>query len=237
MMPAAALLYRQRHVSDAKQSYCIMLDKQKLYMESSHPRNMASLRTLVERSRVTIGLPDVRELSWDKQTKVTREVTVITDKDADFIPAGQDFVRSDTGELTRNWVKGYQIIDTSRTQAVHGWIGGAQLHLKATSFEMTTPKAVVAVSSLDGKAIGKSHRILISAVARAVPSPGGRMPMLSEPVKGRIRIAGPKGLKLVPLAGDGKKLGPVTLRYDDGRYVVELPAHAGTHWFLLTAQY
>lgn len=236
MMPAAALLYRQGHVADAAKSYCIMLGKQELYMESSHPKNMASLRTLVEQSKITIGLPDTKELDWDKQTKARGATTVITDKDRDFISAGRNFVRSDTGELTRNWVKGYQIIDTDKTQAVHGWVGGENLRLKRTSFDITTPKAAVAVSSLDGEAIGKSRRMLISAVARAVPSPGGRMPMLSEPVKGRIHIAGPRGLKLVPLAGDGSKLRALNAEYADGKYVIELPALSGTHWFMLAAE-
>ena len=160
---------------------------------------------------------------------------MVTDTDRDFIPAGRNFVRSDTGELTRNWLKGYQIIDTDRTQAVHGWVGGESLRLKQTSFEMTTPKAAVAVSSLDGEAIGKSQKILISAVARAVPSSGGRMPMLSEPVEGRIQIAGPRGLKLIPLTGDASRLRALKAEYDDGKYSVELPAQSGTHWFLLAA--
>lgn len=193
MMPAAALLYRQGHVADAAKSYCIMLDKESLYMNSSHPKNMASLRTLVEQSKVTIGLPDTKELDWDKQTNVQGSAAAITDQGKDFIPPGQDFVRSDTGQLTRNWVKGYQIIDTEKSQAVHGWVGGESLHLKHAEFDVTTPKAAVAVSSLDGQAIGKSRKVLISAVARAVPSEGGRMPMLSEPVEGRIAIAGPGG--------------------------------------------
>lgn len=234
MMPAAALLYRQGHVAPAKNEYCIMLDKQKLYMESSHPSNMASLRTLVEQSKVTIGLPDTKELRWDSQTRVAGAAKVITDTDRDYIAPGKSFVRSDTGELTRDWVKGYQIIDTERTAAVQGWIGGENLQLKAASFNIATPKAAVAVSSLDGEAIGKSHRMLISAVARAVPSSGGRMPMLSEPVKGRVHIAGPSGLRLIPLAGDGSELGGIELKYTNGKYIVELPAERGTHWFLLT---
>ena len=234
MMPAAALLYRQGHVRGARKSYCIMLDRQKLYMENSHPKNMASLRTLVEQSQVNIGLPDTNELNWDRQTEVDRAVKVIADRDIDFIPAGQSYVRSDTGELTRYWVKGYQVIDADRTQAVHGWIGGESLHLKHTTFDIVTPKAAVAVSSLDGEAIGQSRKMLISAVARVLPSAGGKMPLLSEPVRGKIHIAGAGGLKLVPLAGDGNELGASTLPHVDGRYIVELPARAATHWFLLT---
>ena len=236
MMPAAALLYRQGHVSDAVKSYCIMLDRESLYFKSSHPKNMASLRTLVEQSKIMIGLPDTKELDWDEQTKVLGAATAITDTDRDFISAGRESVRSDTGELTRNWVKGYQTIDTDKTQAVHGWIGDEALHLKHASFEIATPKAAVAISSLDGQAIGKSRKMLISAVARAVPSEGGRMPMLSEPVNGRIRIAGPSGLKLVPVAGDGSKLPALKVEYAGGKYVVELPAKAGTHWFILIAE-
>jgi hypothetical protein len=236
MMPAAALLYRQGHVSDAATSYCIMLDRESLYMKSSHPKNMASLRTLVEQSKVTIGLPDTRELDWDEQTKVQGATRVIRDTDRDFIPAGRESVRSDTGELTRNWVKGYQTIDTDRTQAVHGWIGGEALDLKHVSFEITTPKAAIAVSSLDGEAIGKSRKMLISAVARAVPSEGGRMPMLSEPVEGQIHVAGPRGLKLIPLAGDGSRLRALKVKYADGMYAVELPSQSGTHWFMLAGE-
>jgi hypothetical protein len=236
IMPAAALLYRQSHVAGARNSYCIMLDREQLYMKNSHPKNMASLRTLVEQSKITIGLPDTDELDWDEQTIVRGATRVITDEDRDFIPAGQHFVRSDTGELTRNWVKGYQIIDTGKTQAVQGWVGGESLHLRETSFDITTPKAAVAVSSLDGEPIGKSQRVLVSAIARVLSSSGGKMPLLSEPVKGRIRIAGPPGLILVPLAGDGSRLPALKLEYADGRYLVKLPAQLGTHWFMLTAE-
>jgi len=78
--------------------------------------------------------------------------------------------------------------------------------------------------------------MLITAVARATPSPGGKMPMLSEPVKGEIRIAGPRGLELVPLAGDGGELDAITLKYSNGAYIIELPTQRGTHWFLLTGR-
>ncbi|UCG47749.1 MAG: cellulase family glycosylhydrolase [Phycisphaerales bacterium] len=235
IMPAAALLYRQAHVRPAEKSYCIMLDKQKLYMENSHPKNMASLRTLIEQSRVAIGLADAPELDWDRQTKAAGDVRVITDRDKDFIPPGQTFVCSDTGELTRDWVEGYQTIDTAMTQAVHGWVGGRSLRLKASRFDISTPKAAVAVSSLDGKPIGESRLMLITAVARVLPLPGNRMPLLSEPVAGRIYVAGPTGLELVPLAGDGTELPRVNVEFSGGRYVVTLPAPRGTHWFLLRA--
>ncbi|HUT90051.1 MAG TPA: hypothetical protein VMY37_11170 [Thermoguttaceae bacterium] len=234
LMPAAALLYRQKHVAEARKTYCIMLDRQTLYDEASHPRNMASLRTLLEQSKVTIGLPDTQELDWDAETEPEPEVIVVADPDRDFIPRGHKFVRSDTGELTRNWGQGAQAIETDRTQALHGWIGGTPVELKHVTFDVATPKAAVAVSSLDGKPIGQSRRLLITAIARVVASEGGKMPLLSEPVRGELAIRAPQGLRLIPLAGDGSHLEPIPIDYDGGSYCVTLPAERGTHWFLLT---
>jgi hypothetical protein len=234
LVPAAALLYRQGHVRPARRTHCLMLDRQKLYYENSHPKNLAALRTLVEQSKVTIGLPDVPELDWDAETKPASDVQVVTELDRDFIPAGQTFVRSDTGELVRNWVQGAQAINAPRTQAVHGWMGEKPLKLRDVTFRIETPKAAVAVSALDSQPIGRSRRLLITAVARVVASEGGKMPLLSEPVRGELLIRAPAGLRLVPLGGDGTQLEPVAMRSADGQYVIPLPASRGTHWFLLT---
>jgi len=205
-------------------------------MENSHPSNMASLRTLVEKSKVTIGIPDTKELQWDRQTEVASSVKIITDVNHDYIEPRQSFVRSDTGQLTRDWEKGVQVIDTDKTQAIQGWIGGENIKTKSVSFNITTPKAAVAVSSLDNQAISSSQKILISAVGRAVPTSGGKMPMLSEPIKGHIHITTHSGLKLIPLGGDGSKLSEIELKYTSGQYTIELPAEFGTHWFLLTGK-
>ncbi len=237
LMPAAALLYRQGHVAPARRHYCLMLDRKSLYYRSGHPRTMATLRTLVEQSKLSIGLPDVEELDWDRQTTVDDGTTVVTDPDRDFIPPGQNFVRSDTGQLTRDWVRGVQAIDTERTQAVQGWIGGQAVQLSRVGFQIETPKAAVAVSSLDDRPLGQSARVLVTAIARAVASEGNRMPFLSEPVRGALAVAGPPGLRLVPLGGDGRKLPPVDASYQGGQYTVRLPAVRGTHWFLLTTDH
>lgn len=234
MMPAAAVLYRQGHVRQAKRAYCVMLDREALYFEGRHVKNTAALRTLVEQSKVSVGLPDTPELAWDRATRVAAGVEVVRDLDRDFIAAGQNFVRSDTGELMRDWVKGYQVIDTAQTQAAHGWIGGERIVMGEVAVQVETAKAAVAVSSLDGAAIGESKRILVTAIARVRPSAGGRMPMLSEPVKGTIRVRARAGLKVHALGGDGADLGLVEAPYDGGRYILRLPAARGTHWWMLT---
>ena len=134
-MPAAALLYRQGHVSPAKTTYCLMLDPSQLFDRALNPDTSATIRTLAEQSRLTIGMPRVKELPWLKPTKPSSDATIVTDPDHDFIPEGQSFVRSDTGELTRDWEQGIQTIDTPRTQAVSGWIGGKTLKTRDATFE------------------------------------------------------------------------------------------------------
>ena len=233
MMPAAAMLFRRADVGEGKKTYAISLNRRTLYYRDSHPKNIAALRTLVEQSKVTIALPDVKELDWDTASKVPPGVETVTDLDKDFIPAGQEIVRSDTGELTRRWDPGYQTIDTPRSQAAHGWIGGREIKLASVTFNVATPKAAVAVTSLDGKPVAQSRRILITAIARVVASPGGRMPLLSEPVAAALKIAAPAGLTLRPLAGDGKRLAAAPAPHAGGAYTVTLPAGKGTHWFML----
>ena len=129
-MPAAAMAFRQGHISPARTNYCLMLNREQLFDRALSPATSAALRTLVEQSRLTIGFPAVKELPWLEPTETPKDATVITDPDHDFIPAGQSFVKSDTGELIRNWKYGIETINTPRTQAVSGWIGGKTLQAR-----------------------------------------------------------------------------------------------------------
>lgn len=109
------------------------------------------------------------------------------------------------------------------------------IQLKDVGLRIETPKAAVAVSSLDGAPIAASKRLLVTVMARVVASPGNRMPYLSEPVSGTLAVRSRvKGLKLVPLGPDGAELGPVDLAFEDSAYQIALPAEKGTHWFLLS---
>ncbi len=167
MMPAAALLYRQGHVSPAKKTYCLMLDPGTFFGRNLVPDSSATVRTLAEQSRLTIGMPATPELPWLEPSKPSSDVIVVTDPDRDFIPPEQSFVQSDTGEVTRNWEEGIQTIDTPRTQAVSGWIGGRTIKTRDASFETRTKKAVVALTSVDNRPLAESRFILVTAVARA----------------------------------------------------------------------
>jgi hypothetical protein len=191
-------------------------------------------------------MPAVKELPWLKPSEPSGAVTVVTDPDHDHIAAGQVAVRSDTGELSRNWKEGIQTIDTPRTQAVSGWIGGKALELRDASFQFKTRKAVVALSSIDDQPLASSRFILITAVGQARPSPATDMgkllpdrapehlPFLSEPVTGTITLrTKTSGLELLSLGPDGKVVSRTSPPSEKDTLAIHLPAGRGTHWYVL----
>jgi hypothetical protein len=234
VMPAAALAYRQGHVSPARTTYCLMLNSAQFFDRALNPKTSAALRTLTEQSKLTIGIPSVKELPWLKATEPAPHAMVISDPDHDFLPMTQSFVRSDTGELLRNWKYGIQLIDTPKTQAVSGWIEGKTLKTRDASFLFHNKKAVVALSSMDNQPLTESASILITAMARAV-APTNSVPFLTEPVEGTISLrATTPGLMLLSLGPDGRTVDRSAPARDKDALTIQLPAGRGTHWYVLT---
>ena len=232
IMPAAALAYRQQHVRSGDRTYYVNLNRAQTYFRRTDAESSATIRTLAETSKVTIGLPDVPELDWDVASRPGPGVEVITDVDRDFIPSGQTYVESDTGELRRDWHKGIHTINTAKTQAASGWLGGETVALDHVRIELSTPKAVVAVTSLDDTPIADSAKILVTVVGRATTRER-RPPFLSEPVIGTVQITAPPGLDVFPLESDGQRRAPLTDAHASGVYTIELDQTTATHWFIL----
>jgi hypothetical protein len=236
VMPAAAVAFRRGHVSPARNRYCLLLDRAQLFDRELNPKTSAALRTLVEQSRLAIGMPAIKELPWLRPAEPPSDTTVVTDPDHDFIPPGQSFVRSDTGEILRNWKYGIQTINTPKTQAVSGWIGGKTIRLADASFRVETAKALVALTSLDDQPLSSSRSILITAMARAVGATPGHLPYLSEPVVAAIMLSTKtSGLELVALGPGGKVLERSAPLTSAQGLTVSLPTARGTHWYLLRA--
>ncbi len=233
LMPAAALLYRQTHVAPAKQNYELKLSKDDFFYKKQDPTTSKTIRTLLETSRFTVTVPETKELPWLKSSKPI--ASVITDANKDFIPEGQNFVQSDTGELKRDWAKGIHTIDTAKSQIASGWIGGEKINLRDISFEIDTKQAVVAVQSLENKPLNQSKTIFITLMAHSeTANDGKKLPFLSEPVVGEITISAPTGLKLFPLNSSGKKEDPIKINYAKGKYHIKLDNKNHAHWFLLS---
>jgi hypothetical protein len=76
--------------------------------------------------------------------------------------------RSVTGELTWSWGEGYVVVDTPRTQAVGGYVGGVPIRTRDAVFEVETPYGAVFVTSVEDEApVASSRRLLVTALGRA----------------------------------------------------------------------
>lgn len=238
IMPAAAVAFRRGHVSPARDEYCLNLDRPTLFGRKLSPDTSAAIRTLVEQNKLTIGLPKMKELPWFTGSAPAPNARVLTDPDRDLIPNGQDFVKSDTGELVRDWKAGVQTIDTPKTQAVSGWIGATTHELSSAVVEVKSPrKAVVALTSIDDQPLSKSNFILITAVARTqLTQTGGRavLPFRSEPVVATIRLkTANRDLQLLTLGPSSRVVRRADAVQETGGVRVTIPTTHGTHWYVL----
>jgi len=248
LIPAAAVMFRRHDVQQARRTYRFAPSRAALYDSRLSPASSVTLRTLVEQSRLVVAPPDLPELTWDGAAPAAPSDITVTAVNQDFLPAGVDGVdkiRSDTGELERNWKLGVQTIDTPRSQAAAGRIGGRDIHLRDVVLRIVTPQATVALTSLDDQPLSTSGKILLTVVARVAPSERGKLPFLAEPVAGSISLRSSRpALSMTPLSPralpaqaapeDAAKFGrPIALERADGRYAISLPSGLPTHWFLL----
>jgi hypothetical protein len=235
-LPAAALLYRQGHVQEANTQYVFEPSKEMLFDQPISAANSVALRTASERGKLVIAMPRVPELPWLEKSVVPSGAKIIHDPQQSQIPMSASEIVSDSGELRHNWDQGTFTINTPRTQAAMGWIGGKTIALPEVDIAVTTRNSVVAVQSMDGNPIGQSRKIMISLGARSVPRADNSLPFYSEPVEGRILISAPAGLNLRAWDARSGKLLRVNASYRDGRYILTLDRSLRSSWLLLDAR-
>jgi Cellulase (glycosyl hydrolase family 5) len=233
MMPAAALMFR-RDVAPAREHFAVQIDRDILIGRNANAFTLATVRTLTERSQVRVVLPKLPGLEWMRGTDVPEGAQVITEPDDDRLDPSAHAVESDTGELRRDWELGVHTVNTARSVAATGWLGGQSIELGDVRFELTTPKAAIALSSLDGLPLAESKRILAAAVAQVAATDGNRRPYLSEPVRGAMLLRSRHAsLVLEPLGARAKEAGTARSNAQDGvhRLVLEGPP---VHFWLIT---
>jgi hypothetical protein len=232
-LPAAAVLYRQGHVKESNTLYVFEPSKEMLFDRPISAANSVALRTASERGKLAIAMPRVPELPWLDKSVVPSGAKIISDPQQSQIPISASEIVSDSGELKRNWDQGTFTIDTPRTQAAMGRIGGKTITLPNVEMAVITGNAVVAVQSLDGNPIGQSRKIMISLGARSVPRSDDSLPFYSEPVEGRIFISAPAGLRLRTRNASTRKLPGVSASYTNARYILTLDRSLRSSWMLL----
>jgi hypothetical protein len=232
-LPAAALMYRQGHVQEADTVYAFAPGRDQLFHQALSPQNSVALRTAPEKGKLVIELPRTRELPWLEKSMTPPGARTISDPNHSFVDIESAEAVSDTGELRRNWTRGTHTINTPRTQAAMGWVGGETFRLTDVEIAVVTKNATVAVQSLDGNPIGESRQLLISLGARAVPMSAHQLPFHSEPVQGQLTIRAPKGMKLYQMTNSNGAKPGTDIPYRQGRYVLTLGRGLRTHWLML----
>ncbi len=169
-------------------------------------------------------------------------------------PSGASPIVSDTRELSwsvEDGKNGLVTVDTDRTQAIVGFVKSRPATLKNLAAELTNNFAALMLSSLDGKAIAPSSRMLLSAGsrvtntnfrwndARSRAANQGESPSLIEPVAGAIRLRGLEGasaVAAVALDGSGHAIGdPVAARKDGNAWVLPI-GEPVTTWRVITVK-
>ncbi|MBX7084588.1 MAG: hypothetical protein K1X88_35610 [Nannocystaceae bacterium] len=243
LAPAAAILYRRGDVALARETIVLAPGADEVYGAARNPGTAAALRTGFERSRVVVALPDAPQLKWDRVASMPRDATVVADLDRDLLPREGTAVVSDTGEIRRDYAEGTLVIDTPRSQVASGWIGGATIALRDGWVALELPSATFALTSLDGAPLGESARILVTAVGQAQTGDAGRVPLRSEPVRGRFAIRSSRDLVAIPLPARAASANtdlstrvPLRPRREGALQVFSLQAPIETHWYLLVPE-
>ena len=229
-LPASALLYRRGDVKPAQTSYVFAPTPEQLFSAALTPANSVALRTAFERGRVSILLPEVRDLPWLQPRGAPADSIVFSDPNISFLDATQSV--SETGELSRSWRDGIFTINTPFTQAAAGNIGGLTLKLDDTEIQADTADCTIVVQSLDTNPIASSSKILISLGGRSAPLIDGHLPFSSERIFGAISVKARRGLLLYTLVGDGARR-PASFSLENGRYRILLSSELKSSWLVL----
>lgn len=231
-MQAAALMYRQGHLQEAVKTYVFAPSAEELMYTALTPKSAKILRTVPEKSKLLIKLPKMENLPWLQETSVPADAKIITKSDFSLVDEGDSSATTDTGELYRNWQEGIYTINSAKSKAVMGWIGGRHIELDSAVFDIKTNSASIIVQTLDNQDINNSQNIMISFAARAEPRSGRRAPIFAEPVTGMIKIYADSGLKLYKHK-NGDNYTELGVTYQDGAYNIELARDLKTYWLFL----
>ncbi len=246
MWSAASLIYRRGDIQPGKNVFTMHLtggEQYAMHWEAENKRmfyNTPRFNQLLETSRVNVWCEDDGPMPAGTGTVITAQEA------ASYRPTNP--IVSDTGELFRDFEKGFGSINTPRTSAAYGMVGGQSIKTAAATFDIATPFASVVLSSMTDEPIISSTKMLLITAARAQNTgrvanlsarritDDGKGPVLCEPVTGKIAINTTHArLSVVALNADGTKQPPRVIDAVNGVVTISLEASAKTLFYEITA--
>jgi hypothetical protein len=237
MMPLAALIYRRGLVLPARQTVVYAPRSEDFFGALAAPSDTPVLRGIGEVHRLTIAPPNIPALPWLSAalgTGATRapggsSVRRLTQPSDTALQPGATIVRSDTGELERDWARRIVTINAPKVQAAMGELAGQNIQLADLQVRLSTPLATVVALSLDDKPLAKSDDWVLVAMGRVVAGDGGRPPYLLEPVQGIVQFHLERPMQATAVGSDGQtgagRLDPVAGQ--DGWMAMDLGTFKG----------
>lgn len=180
-----------------------------------------------------------------EQQKVSCSFTEGVDEDIPLVDLEKGEVRSDHGQLYRNWNDNYGTIDSPRTKCVYGFLGKQKcLELQGLSVCCKTDFAVIAVSSLSDDSLQTSEHMLLTAVGRArnqdavfdgdVMLSYGHAPIEIEVIEADLVLkTSVTGLKVWAVNAEGFYVGLVPSYYEGDSFHIKLGQSMPSMYYLI----
>ncbi|MDR7435875.1 MAG: hypothetical protein QN189_12225 [Armatimonadota bacterium] len=204
LLPVGALLFLRGDVSSARKTVRIVHTDEEVF----------------ERIREFGGAPTYGASGLPMTLSFQHRVCQAFDREKPWgglIQTPANVYSSDTGQLTWDGEAGIVKIDTPRTQGAVGFLSRTPIHLGDVQIRSATDAAIV-LTSLDGRPLAQSKRMLLTAVARQMNTgqrwrederglaDWGTGPVLLQPVRATITLQGTLGLRVFALNGRGERV-------------------------------
>ena len=249
----ASIITRRGDVQPAKNKYTIRVDE----CEADNDQAPGSLTE--PSKKAFIASTELGQIGMDYYGEFENTVSDMEP----LVDLASGEVRSDTGELYRNWKKCYGTIDTPMTKSVYGRLSrNGKIQLDGMSVNCTNDYAVIAISSLENdKDLAHSQSMLLTAVGRVEntgmkmseapdkfqPLDGkppymqmddfGTAPILCEVIEAEIAIkTDQRNLRIWGVNSEGVYIGTMPITYEDGYAKFTIGKKSPSIYYLIQAQ-
>jgi hypothetical protein len=249
-----ALLYRRRDVAIGRRRLVIRYGPEQIWQNRSVLGRLKFLPAVARiETELVKGDIDAWPMALPPEGQTEEEAYLEALRQLGDTSSSLSRVVSDTGELRRDVAEGVFLVDTPRTQIACGKINrlvDAADTLSSLAVNSPIPFGTVALSSLDGRALVESSRMLLVAVGNArnadaviedyvIKNMGRKGPVMAEPVEGSLTVRRTngdalRGFALDTLTGERKEELQVSTLADGVTFTLQR-AH-GTIYYELTAE-
>ena len=148
---------------------------------------------------------------------------------------------SAAGDVKWNTKSSYILLDSPRTQGAFGALAGTPLRTADVELETSSGHCALVVTSLDGKPLRESARLLITAVGNssantvtAPQAPAEIPPSLMEAISATVKIRTP--LSHVYAVGTaGRRLAPVAAQREGEILTITISGDHQAMWYEVTS--